>query len=158
MARSAKKRSISFAPTSWAGRSCLAPVIVISDFLVNTVAEKRYLVEYEIESHGILDSIDHVTFCHPKRDATIELRDKSVEPGQYFAVLSAYLVFEAASIEEAQNNSDEMLAEFIDLLTFITNMSFRIGNKLRIIDWTLGIEEREYWILNKFRASINRFP
>ena len=122
------------------------------------MTEKRYLVEYEIESHGILDSIDSVTFCHPKRDVTIELRHKSVEPGQYFAVLSAYLVFEAKSLEEAQNNSDEILTEFIDMLTFITNMNFRIGDKLRIVDWTLGIEERECLILNKFPGDERPYP
>lgn len=115
--------------------------------------EQKYLVEYEIESRIVLDDVDRLKFNHPTRDASIELRKSNIEPGHVSLVLSAYLIFNAESLDDAQGNSDEILQEFIDMLALTTNTKVKLSNKLRIADWTPGIKERECWVFNKFPCS-----
>ena len=122
------------------------------------MAENRYLVEYEVLSHCILGSDPSLIFRHPKHDSSIELRNKEVEPGPEFATLSAFLTFSADTLEDAGGKSDEVIKEFIDMLTFSTNMNIQVGDKLKIVDWTPGVEEREFFLFNNFPGDERPYP
>jgi len=119
---------------------------------------KRYLVEYEVESQGIVDGIDARTFRIPIRNATVELRNKNAEPGIEFSTLSAFVIFDADSLESAHDHGDEILIELLDLLAFSTHMTFRLSKKLAVADWTPGLAERECWILKKYTGDESPYP
>ena len=122
------------------------------------MVEKRYLVEYEVLSHCILGSDPFLIFRHPKNESSIELRNKAVDPGPEFSTLSAFLNLKANSIEDADAKSDEVIKEFIDMMTFCTNMNIQLGDKLKIVDWTLGVEERKFCLFNTFPGDERPYP
>lgn len=109
----------------------------------------RYLVEYEINSHGILDGGKQADFHHPRKPVSIHIIEKSVNLNNEYAVLTAYLLFEAESLNDAHARSDGVLSDFIDTLTFATSMDFQIHRKLKIIDWSVGTVERTCWVFTK---------
>lgn len=110
----------------------------------------KCLIEYEIEAHGIFDGVRFLQFKHPRKDVTIELREKFIDLNKEDVLLSAYLIFDAASFEEASEAGDGIVSEFIDTLTFVTSMNFRISKKLRVIDWSPGVKERKMWVISQF--------
>lgn len=123
------------------------------------MSNKTFFVEYEIKSHGILvPEHDSLTFQHPKQNVSIEIKNKHVEPGQEDATLSAYVIVEATEFDIAEGKSLDFLKEFIDLVTFSTNMHFSIGDMLKIAEWTPGLEERECYISNKFPGDERPYP
>ena len=99
-----------------------------------------------------------LTFSHPKQHVSIELKNKEVKLGQYEAILSAYIILGTDSFEKAESESLEYLKEFVDMLTFTTNMHFSIGNILKVVDWSLGVEERQCLIYHKFPGDERPYP
>jgi hypothetical protein len=123
------------------------------------MSNQTFLVEYEIKSHGIITSThDSLAFHHPEQNVSIEIKNKQAEPGQYDAILSAYIILEADSFNTAEILSLDFLKEFIDMLTFSTNMHFSIGDMLKVVDWSPGIEERRCLIINKFPGDERPYP
>lgn len=110
----------------------------------------RFLVEYEIKSHGILDGLEEFVICHPRNPSILHLKEKVVDLNEEYAILCAYLLFNEESMEKAHEKSNDLLSEFIDMLTFATSMDFQIHKKVQIIDWTVGVENRSCWVFQKF--------
>ena len=110
----------------------------------------RFLVEYEIEAHGIFDEVDILNFKHPRSDVEIVLIEKLIDLNKEDILLSAYVIFNSESMETANDSGDAIISEFIDVLTFVTSMNFRIVKRLRVIDWTPGVKERDYWQITQF--------
>lgn len=110
----------------------------------------RILVEYELTSLGVFDGTDELKFSHPNLPATITLREKKVDLEDEYATLSAYVILEADSLEDGSNRSEEILSEFIHSLKFATSFDLQIARKLKVIDWTEGVEERTSWLIHKF--------
>lgn len=123
------------------------------------MTEPRYLAEYEIESHACLeDDLEHVTLNHPNKTYEVELKNKNVSPGEEYSILTAYIIFNADSLENAKLISEGYIKEYVDLLTFSTNTRFKIGHLLKIADWTQGLTDRECFIYNKFPGDDRPYP
>lgn len=121
--------------------------------------ELRYLAEYEIESHACLeDGLEKAVLYHPKGMYEVELRDKEIILGDEYSVLTAFIIFEANSIEDAKTLSEEYIKEYVDLLTFGTNIKFKVGHLLKVVDWTKGISERECHIFNTLPGDDRPYP
>jgi len=95
----------------------------------------KYLAEYEIHSHACLENaLDNVLLKHPKGTYQVELREKSVNPGDEYSLLTAYVIFEADSIDDAKELSEEYIKEYVDIITFGTNVNIKVGCLLKIAD------------------------
>lgn len=121
--------------------------------------DKRFLVEYEIESHGILDpSLTSVTFQDPRQKTSIEIRDKHVTLGLEVSILAAYVFLEADSLPDAEEKGLGVLHDFVDMLTFCSSMHFRVSKKIRVADWTPNVGKRECIIINNFPGDDRPYP
>lgn len=118
-----------------------------------------FLAEYELHSHACLeDEMKNVHLNHPNGLYQVELREKNVNPGDEYSLLTAYVTFEAPSIEEAKDLSIEHIKEYVDLLTFGTNITIKVGYLLKIAEWSSGIEDRKCYIFNKFPGDDRPYP
>lgn len=123
------------------------------------MSPRKYLVEYEVLSHAILEtSIELLTFHHSAKTLTIEIKNQETTSDSYEAILSAYVILESESFESAEKDSRDNLKEFIDLLTLSTNMHFSLGNMLRMADWSSGITERKGIIFKNFPGDDRPYP
>lgn len=118
-----------------------------------------FLVEYEINSHAIVaPPKESLIFQHPTKKVSIEIKNQVAAPGLFGSILIAYVVLESQSFETAENDSLECLEEFVDILTFSSNLHFSIGSMLRIADWSPGITERKGIIFKKFPGDERPYP
>ncbi|WP_126452461.1 methylamine utilization protein MauJ [Sulfuriflexus mobilis] len=119
----------------------------------------KYLAEYELHSHACLEDATHnVLLKHPEGIYEVELREKSVNPGDEYSLLTAYITFQADSIDEAKELSEKHIKEYVDILTFGTNINIKVGYLLKLADWTEGIEDRQCYIFNKFPGDDRPYP
>lgn len=110
----------------------------------------RFLVEYELKSIGTFDGAEKLEFSHPEKAATITLREKRVDLNDEYAVLSAYVVLDASSLEGAADESEGLLSEFVHAMKLATSLDLRIDKKLKVIEWEHGLAERKFLFLEKF--------
>jgi hypothetical protein len=68
------------------------------------------------------------------------------DPALLDSVLSAQLIFEAASIEEAREPAQRKISEALNFLTYATNRKFVLRALKRIVDWTPGLVQRQVLI------------
>ena len=121
--------------------------------------EKIFLAEYEIESHACLaEGLEKVNLCHPNGDFSVELRNKRVDPGEENPLLTAYITLKAESLEDANEKSKIFIKIYADLLTFSTNIRFRVGRLLKVADWTPGLIKRECFIYHNFPGYDRPYP
>ena len=119
----------------------------------------KFLAEYELHSHACLENtLENIYLNHPNDLYQVELREKSVKPGDEYSLLTAYVTFEAPSIEDAKHICEEHIKEYVDLLTFGTNITIKVGYLLKIADWGLGVEDRKCYIFNKFPGDDRPYP
>jgi len=104
---------------------------------------KRFLLDFEIESDGsFADDATVAKIRHPEDVYNLEIRNLSVAPAAELPLLSAHLVITAADHEDAQTKGRDILVGVLQLLTFLTNMGYKIHKLVRVVDWTPGIKER----------------
>ena len=102
-----------------------------------------FLIDYEVEAHGcLIDGLGRVVSAHPRGLYEVYLTNLHTEPGVDRPLLSVQIVIEAVDIAAAKDVGRQALSQYIDMLTFATNLKYEIRKLVRIIDWTKGGQER----------------
>jgi hypothetical protein len=110
----------------------------------------RFLVEYELRSLGVFDKTNELEFAHPRLPAKITLREKRIDLNEEYAILGAYVVLDAQSLEEISEVSEGILSEFVHALKLATSLDLQVYRKLKVIEWSEGLAERNCWFIEKF--------
>ncbi len=101
--------------------------------------EKRVLLDFEVEAHGCLPpEIDSLVAKHPRGDYEVTIRNLAVEPGVDRPLLSMHLVLPGDDLEAAKIAGESALRSFLRYLTVVTQLSFKIHELKKVVDWTLG--------------------
>ena len=103
----------------------------------------KCLAEFEVFA-DLLPHSDHpeLSFRHPNKEFEVILKTERFHPGKS-GILNAKIVFETDSLDSASIKGENLLASFLDTLSFVTNSHFIIQEVLRVVDWTPGIEHRK---------------
>lgn len=109
----------------------------------NIMDSTRFLLDFEVEAHACInEELGKIFTTHPLDDYEVHLSNIAVEHGTDRPLLSVHLIVSSNNPEEARQIGTEKLREYLHLLTFITNFSFKTHRLIRIIDWTPGLKER----------------
>lgn len=118
------------------------------------MSDKRFLLDFEVESHGCLaDGHDQIITSAYGGEVEIHFANLSVKPGTDRPLLSVQLVQPAMSLEQAKDTGTTRMKEYLHYLSFATNLPFRIHRLLRVVDWTLGLTQRDCHQFEKFPGS-----
>lgn len=110
-----------------------------------------FLLDYEVEAHCCLvEGMDQIKCSHPSGDYTVYISNLHTERGVDRPLLSMQIVIQAADIKAAKDDGRRAMMQFIDMLSFVTNLKFEIHKLLRIIDWTPGKKERQSLVYQTF--------
>lgn len=111
---------------------------------MDTIETKQFLLDYEVEAHGCLEEgIDTLQSVHPSQDYEVHIKNLEVTPGVDRPLLSIQIILKAQTINEAEEKGEDCLLDYLRILTLVTNLTFSIHKLIRVIDWTIGIKERE---------------
>ena len=86
----------------------------------------KFLVEFELTSIGVFEDADELEFSHPHLPVTITLREKEVDLNEEYAIIAAYVVLEADSLEDGSDQSEEILSDFLHSLKLVTSLDLQI--------------------------------
>lgn len=101
-------------------------------------------MKLEIEGHlGVELGTGSLVYRHPSGDYTVHLANLRMEPGCEKPLLSAFLTYDAESLEEAESVGEKYARSFGDFLAFTTGARFRVSEPLFVYDWTPGLAKRE---------------
>ncbi len=111
----------------------------------------RYRADFEVSSTVVLPK---GSAPHPLRgdqtDCEILLRNAKPDPSGHTPGLEAMVIASSDSMKSAIDEFREMLAERLDILSFVTQSSFKIEGCLRIIDWEPFQNKRITRVFKKF--------
>lgn len=108
---------------------------------------KKFLVEYEVESHGALvDDLPSVNYRHPIDGTEIEVRNFRVAPGTDVPLLLMRCVIAAEDLDSAIEHGTAKLIDFVHHLAFVANMRFRLHRLSKVVDWTPGLSQRDCYL------------
>jgi hypothetical protein len=123
------------------------------------MAEKRFLLDFEVETEGCLaDGHDNLRTSAFNGEIEIHIANLSVKPGTDRPLLSVQIIQSAPDLEAAKDAGAAKLKEYLHYLSFATNLPFRIHRLLRVIDWTLGITQRDCHQFERFPGSELPYP
>jgi hypothetical protein len=108
------------------------------------MAEKRILLEFQVEAHGCLsEGVGTLTSHHPRGEFELNIRNLAVDPGTDRPLLSIQLIMPGDDLPAAEKPGTEALRRYLHYLTLVTNLTFRIHKLVRIVDWTRGLRARD---------------
>lgn len=113
----------------------------------------KFLANCEVEAHLFLaPGLPVLRHDHPAGTYSIFLRDLQVKRGNDTPLLSALIVFDAPSLQDAKEIGENHLRDFLDYLTAVTNLTFKFHRTLQIFNWEPGNGEREciYFVGSKY--------
>lgn len=121
--------------------------------------DKRYLLDFEVETEGCLvEGHDDLRTLAFDGELEIHIANLNVKPGTDRPLLSVQVVQMASDLEDAKQSGTARLKEYLHYLSFATNLPFRIHKLLRVIDWTLGITQRDCHQFERFPGSDLPYP
>lgn len=91
-----------------------------------------------------------LSFRAPSGEYECHLQNAEPDPSGGPALLHAYLVFQAPTIEEALDQGDDHARRFFQLLSFAAAARFRIVRRLAIYDWEPAVTERDGLVFQAF--------
>jgi hypothetical protein len=95
----------------------------------------RVMANWEVESDIILPAgTPFVRYDHPGSAYVVFIRP-SHEDGAARSTLTLQIIFDAPDLKEARDLSEDPMKEFLDYLTYTSNMRARIGKLQHIFDW-----------------------
>jgi hypothetical protein len=98
----------------------------------------RFLANWEVESDIILpQQMPFVRHQHPAGTYTVFLRNLP-ETRHNITFLSMQITFEAPSLNEAKDIAEPLAKEFLDYLTFASNLRTRLRDLRHIFNWEPG--------------------
>ena len=119
----------------------------------------RYLSEYELESIACLpEELKVLTLNHPNSSYEISLSNKNAVVGAEHTIITVFVLYEASSLDDAVDLGKTYIREFADYLTFSTSIGFKVGNLLKVADWTKGITDRNCYIFQRFPGDERPYP
>lgn len=121
--------------------------------------DKRFLLDFEVQTEGCLaDGHDNIHTTAFDGEIEIHISNLSVKPGTDRPLLSVQVIQMATGMEDAKESGTARLKEYLNYLSFATNLPFRIHKLLRVIDWTLGITQRDCHQFERFPGSELPYP
>ena len=113
--------------------------------------KKRFLVEFEIESHSCLeDGLDEQKLLIG--DTEFWLSNLSTELGNEHPLLCLRIFLNAPDFKTAETTGGEKVKQFLHYLSFIISAPCRIHRMTKIVDWTSGLKDREAEIIITHRG------
>ena len=98
----------------------------------------RFLANWEVESDIVLPSeIPFLRHEHPAGTYTVFLRNLP-EKRHDITFLTMQIVFDAPSLAEAKDVAEPLEKEFLDYLTFASNLRSRLRDIRHIFNWEPG--------------------
>ena len=95
----------------------------------------RFLANWEVESDIVLPSeIPFLRYEHPHSNYTAFLRNIP-ERRNELTYLSMQLIFEAPSLMDAKSVGEALAKEFLDYLSFASNLKIRLRTVIQIFNW-----------------------
>ncbi|OHC72843.1 MAG: hypothetical protein A3H93_14330 [Rhodocyclales bacterium RIFCSPLOWO2_02_FULL_63_24] len=120
---------------------------------------KRFLLDFEVESHACLaDGHNPVRTAASGGGIELFISNLNVTSGTDRPLLSVHLVQPAENIEAAKEAGTQYLKDYLNYLSFLTNLPCRIHKLLRVVDWTLGINQRDCHQFERFPGSELPYP
>jgi hypothetical protein len=108
----------------------------------------RFLANWEVESDLVLSpGQPFVRYDHPSSAYTVFLRNIPERRNEQ-TYLSMQFIFDAPALSEAKPIADEQAKEFLDYLTFVSNIRIRLRGLLQIFNWEppeTGMREALYY-------------
>ena len=115
---------------------------------------KKFLFDFEVEAEGCLsEELGTLITHHPTGDYEVQITNLAVNRGIDRPLLSIQIIIPGDDIENVKDIGIRQLKEYLHILSFVTNMSFKIHKLIRIVDWTLGITERRCLQFQLFPAD-----
>src|SRR5215831_18436602 len=98
----------------------------------------KFLANWEVEADIILPmDLPFLRYDHPSSAYTVFLRNaQEVRPD--IAFLTMQIVFDASSIQEARPIGKKLAKEFLDYLSFVSNLKVRLRALLHLFNWEPG--------------------
>ena len=123
------------------------------------MSPKRFLVDFEVETDGCLaEGLAHLRTSAFDGELEIHISNLSVKPGTDRPLLSVQVIRAAPDIEVAKETGTDKLKEYLHYLSFATNLPFRIHKLLRVVDWTVGLTQRDCHQFERFPGSDLPYP
>ncbi len=114
---------------------------------------KRYLVEFELESHScLIDGLGEQKLASEDDGVEYLLSNLSTEIGNEHPILCLRILLEAPDFGTAEGIGKEKATRFVRCLSFSASMPCKIHRMTRIIDWTPGLPEREAQMFTSHRG------
>lgn len=123
------------------------------------MSDRRFLLDFEVETHGCLaDGHDGVSTGAFDGAVEIHVANLSVKPGTDRPLLSVQVIQAAEDLEHANDAGTANLKKYLQYLAFATNLPFRIHKLIRVIDWTLGLKQRDCHQFERFPGLELPYP
>jgi len=110
-------------------------------------------VDFKVKSDLVLDKGQkEVVFKAPDGSHSIHLMTRRGE-GKHAAdelYLSAHVVLDGAEARQAADAARTVLRRFLDVLAVVTSASYRITERVLVVDWTPGLTERGFLYFKPF--------
>lgn len=98
----------------------------------------RFLANWEVETDVLLaEGTPYLRYDHPVGKYTVFLRNVPEERNELF-YLSMQFIFDAPSLKESKDVGELLAREFLDYLTFASNLKLRLRNIRQIFNWEPG--------------------
>ena len=98
----------------------------------------RVMTNWEVESDIILPTdTPFIRHDHPENKYSVFLRPSHVA-GATRSMLTLQIIFDAPDLNEAKELSEGLAKDFLDYLTFTSNMRARLGKLLHVFDWEVA--------------------
>lgn len=111
----------------------------------------KWIADFEVEGHLCFEQHKaKVKYIDPNRAYEVHLKNLHTALDSNPPLLSAQVLLEAENIQSAAEVSKEQLREFLDILSFVTNHTFRIHAPIRVLDWTPGLTMRDFIQMKAF--------
>lgn len=107
---------------------------------------KRWLADYKVESElRLVPEEKKITYIHPDNKFEVHISNASKDT-QDNEVLSVQIILLAPNIQAAESETELQIEKFLHLLSFITNTGYKISRRIRVVDWSKGLREREMFV------------
>ena len=108
----------------------------------------RCIAEFTLDSDLCLpDGSEPMVMKGPNEEFSLTLSNSKEGLARPDGVITAQLIFEAESLEDAREVAQRRLASIMNALTFTTNRKFGQSRLRRVIDWTPGLASRDALII-----------
>ena len=114
---------------------------------------KRFLVEFELESHScLLDGLGEQKLTSAGDGVDYLLSNLSTEIGNEHPILCLRILLDAPDFGTAEEVGNDKATRFVRCLSFCASTPCQMHRMTRIVDWTTGLQEREAQIVTSHRG------